>query len=241
MEREQFTFYASFAKGARRIKSKAARCDYYDAIINYALSEVMPDLETIAEAAAMGFELIKPTLDSSRRKAENGKKGGSSEANDKQEQSASKPQANRKQTANKKENEKEGEKEKEIENECYTTTPTPPPLGEVMSFFLDNINATPSPDACEMLRQFTETLSADVVIHAMKIALDEKKTSWSYIRSILARYEREGLTTLDAVKAQEQQREQQKGGRQMMSAAAYAARDVQPIDMDKLRTVIDRI
>ena len=119
MEREQFTFYQSFAKAVSRIKSKAARCDAYDVIINYALYGIEPDLEKVSDSAAMAFDLIKPNLDASRRKAENGKAGGL------RKQTESKPQANGKQTASKKENEKEnkkeGKKEKEKENECYPT------------------------------------------------------------------------------------------------------------------------
>lgn len=117
MEREQFTFFASFAKAAKRIKNKSSRCDYYDAIINYALYEEVPDLEKISEAAAMGFELIKPNLDSSRRKAESGRRGGEAEANRKGEENESKSQAKRKQTAREIEVEKEIEIENEIENE----------------------------------------------------------------------------------------------------------------------------
>lgn len=120
MEREQFTFYQSFAKALSRIKKKSDRCDAYDAIVNYALYGTMPDLDTIAESAALAFELSKPVLDSSRRKAENGKaKAKQTEAKPKQtEANANQNEANRKQTANKKEKEKEGEIEKEKENEC---------------------------------------------------------------------------------------------------------------------------
>ena len=119
MEREQFTFYQSFAKAISRIKSKAARCDAYDVIVNYALYGIEPELDKVSDSAAMAFDLIKPNLDASRRKAENGKAGGH------RKQTESKPQANGKQTASKKENEKEkekeGKKEKEKENECYPT------------------------------------------------------------------------------------------------------------------------
>ena len=119
MEREQFTFYQSFAKAISRIRSKAARCDAYDVIVNYALYGIEPDLDKVSDSAAMAFDLIKPNLDASRRKAENGKAGGQ------RKQTESKPQANGKQTASKKENEKEkekeGKKEKEKENECYPT------------------------------------------------------------------------------------------------------------------------
>lgn len=121
MDRLQFTFYISFAEAAKQIKNKQARCDFYDAICAYALHETLPDFDKIADAAAMGFTLVKPTLDTSRRKAKSGQKGGSAEANDKQSE------ANRKQTAREKEGEKEdeGEKEKEKENECYKPPEAP--------------------------------------------------------------------------------------------------------------------
>ena len=89
MSRSQFTFYESFASALSRIKKKADRADAYDAICNYALYGTEPDLDKLPDSAAIAFELIKPTLDSSRRKAENGKRG------------AEKPQANRKQTGSK--------------------------------------------------------------------------------------------------------------------------------------------
>ena len=87
MEREQFTFYQSFAKAVSRIKSKAARCDAYDVIVNYALYGIEPELDKVSDSAAMAFDLIKPNLDASRRKAENGKSGGQ------RKQTESKPQA----------------------------------------------------------------------------------------------------------------------------------------------------
>ena len=120
MEREQFTFYQSFEKALSRIKKKADRCDAYDTIVRYALYGELPDLDKIAESAALAFELSKPVLDSSRRKAENGKaKAKQTEAKQKQTEANGKQnEANRNQTANKKEKEKEGEIEKEKENEC---------------------------------------------------------------------------------------------------------------------------
>lgn len=125
MERTQFTFYESFLKAVSRIKKKADRCDAYDAICNYAMYGVVPDLDNLPDSVAIAFELSKPNLDASRRKAKSGKAGGEAkqtaskqEANGKQ--NGSKTEANAKQTASKKEREKE--KEKEIENECYART-----------------------------------------------------------------------------------------------------------------------
>ena len=117
MNRKQFTFYESFYWAIRRIKSKSARCDAYEALFEYALCGKEPNLEKLPDSVAIAFELIRPTLDASRRKAKSGSKGGLSK------QSGSKTEANAsncKQTASEKEREKENEKEVEIEkeNEC---------------------------------------------------------------------------------------------------------------------------
>jgi hypothetical protein len=87
--RSQFTFYDSFYRALSRIKKKADRADAYDAIVTYALTGVYPDLDKLPDAAAIAFEVIKPNLDASRKKAASGKQGGKAK-----KQTASKPQAN---------------------------------------------------------------------------------------------------------------------------------------------------
>lgn len=119
MSRTQFTFYESFARAIGRIKKKADRADAYDAIVSYALYEKTPDFEKLPDSAAIAFDLIKPTLDASKRKAENGKRGGS------RKQNASKDEADPEQTRSDYEKENEDEKENEIDNECYPPTPLP--------------------------------------------------------------------------------------------------------------------
>ena len=130
-ERGLFTFYKSFFEAAKRIKSKTARCDYYDSLCEYALNGIEPDLDKLSDAAAVGFIGAKPNLDASRRKSENGKQGGKKgkQTESKQEanckQTESKQEANCKQTVSEKEKENEIEIEKEIENECYIGAASP--------------------------------------------------------------------------------------------------------------------
>ena len=141
-ERTQFTFYASFFDAVSRIKKKADRADAYDAICAYALREEDPDFSKMSDAAQIAFLLIKPNLDSSRRKAKSGKDGGSKKANGKQ--NGSKQEANCKQEQPAIEKEKEKEREKEKENECYPPTPLsggtkakrfiPPTVDEVAAY-----------------------------------------------------------------------------------------------------------
>ena len=119
MERGQFTFYRSYYEAVKHL-NKSDRAAVLMAICAYALDEELPSLSGTPAAI---FALVKPTLDTSRKKAESGKRGGEHEANGKQ--TVSKPQANRKQTAREKENEKE--KEKEGENEIEEEDDSPPP------------------------------------------------------------------------------------------------------------------
>lgn len=122
-ERTQFTFYASFFDAVSRIKKKADRADAYDAICAYALREEDPDFSKMSDAAQIAFLLIKPNLDSSRRKAKSGKDGGSKKANGKQNGSKQEANCKQEQPESEKEKEKEKEREKEKENECYPPTP----------------------------------------------------------------------------------------------------------------------
>lgn len=111
MKRKQFTFYESFKQAIDCVSDKADRAEIYDAICNYALYGIAPDLNAMSSAASMAFILIKPNLDSSRKKAAAGQAGGSKpKATEKQNASY---KANGKQTA------REKEIEKEIETECY--------------------------------------------------------------------------------------------------------------------------
>lgn len=77
-------------------------------------------------------------------------------------------------------------------------------LGKVTSYYMDKFNPTPSGELIELLKDYTEALGADVVIHAMEICLNERKFAWSYLNGILRRYKAEGLDTLEKVVQAEQ-------------------------------------
>ena len=151
-ERKQFTFYASFARALKRIRKDADRAKAYDAIIDYALSGAEPDLEALPDSVALAFELIRPNLDSAKRKSEGGKSGSpgkeSSKKEERQEKDTGKILERCREDSG---NEKEGEKEKEKENECYIPhTPqgedkprkrfTPPSVEEVAAYCRERKN-----------------------------------------------------------------------------------------------------
>lgn len=102
-DRKQMTFYVSFWDAINNL-SKKDQLPVFRAVISYGLFGTHEEKLTVSQNAF--FSLIKPVLDSARKKSVSGKQGGS-----KRKQSESKPEANDKQNASK------GEKEKEVENE----------------------------------------------------------------------------------------------------------------------------
>lgn len=112
MERSQFTFYASYSTALSRIKNKAVRCAAYDAICAYALHGEVPVNQALPDAAAIAFDLIKPTLDAAAKMSEGGKRRKRSA-----EGSAKVPERSAEGSRNEREKEKEKEKEREKENE----------------------------------------------------------------------------------------------------------------------------
>ena len=119
MERAQFTFYRSYYEAIQTLP-KREQTAVLMAVCAYALDNKEPKLSGMANAI---FTLIRPTLDTGRKKALSGKKGGetSSKTEASRKQNGSKTEANGQQTASEKEG--EIEKEVEIENECYITPP----------------------------------------------------------------------------------------------------------------------
>lgn len=107
----------------------------------------------------------------------------------------------------------ENEDEDDIDTETEIKNGESNGFGKVMDFYMDRLNPTPSSQIVDDLKTYCETLDWDVVIHAMQIAIDERKFAWSYINAILRRYAQEGLTTMSAVLQQEQERKgKQKSG-----------------------------
>ena len=127
MQRTQFTFYASYYNAVKQLNRKDQSAVLM-AICSYALEEQEPSLTGTARAI---FELIKPTLDASRKKAAAGQarrqnkeeakaKQSESKMETEREQNESKTETETEQTANENKKEKEYKKEYEIEieNEC---------------------------------------------------------------------------------------------------------------------------
>ena len=132
MERAYFTFFKSFYDAINMLTDKAAQADAYRVLCEYALTGAEPDLSGVSDVVAAIFVMARPNIDTSRKKAENGKAGGkatqnsgeadasegeANESNDeanrsKPQANASKPQANR--SKSKKTASEIGDRSKEI-------------------------------------------------------------------------------------------------------------------------------
>lgn len=77
MERKQFTFYRSYYEGMVRFP-ESEWLGYLLAVIRFGLDGIEP--EGLTEVQAGMFQFVRPSLDSSRRKAEAGSLGGSHKA-----------------------------------------------------------------------------------------------------------------------------------------------------------------
>lgn len=122
---DRISFFQSYYNAIKRIKKKVDRCLAYDVILDYAFYGIVPDLESLPDSVGIAFELVKPNLDASKKKAENGAKGGSAKPSESKvqaegKQPGSKVQANPKQSASDKDKDKEKEKEKEIYKEIVS-------------------------------------------------------------------------------------------------------------------------
>jgi hypothetical protein len=71
MTADSFVFYKSFAMAANKMDDDV-RLSLYDAIVNYCLEGIVPELSGVADIA---WNLIQPQLDANSRRRENGKKG----------------------------------------------------------------------------------------------------------------------------------------------------------------------
>ena len=124
--RTQFTFYDSFFRSVSRIRKAADRASAYDAICSYALYGTEPDMDKLPDAAAIAFEVARPNLDASRRKAKSGKAGGmAKQIEETPKQTEAKPKQIEARPKQEKEQEKEQEQDKDKEQMLPPLPPSP--------------------------------------------------------------------------------------------------------------------
>ena len=147
------TFYASFW-GAINSMAKKDQLPVFRAVVSYGLFGYHK--ESLSAGQNAFFELMKPVLDSSRKKAANGKQGGS------------KTKANGKQNAT----ENEVENENEIENEVEKEKENESKRAEAFEQFW---SAYPRKE-CKQ-KALEEFLKAEVDLDVLLLAIEQQKKS----------------------------------------------------------------
>lgn len=110
----------------------------------------------------------------------------------------------------------EGEKEKEIYKEkekptTSTSTARATAKSAAVDLFLRKVNPNASGECLRELLDFEAQLGSEVCEYAINYAIDEQKTSWSYIRAILSSFVKDGVLSMDDVRRREQMRQQRSG------------------------------
>lgn len=103
--------------------------------------------------------------------------------------------------------------------------PIPPTGGSASAaLYLDRVNPSASQRSLDELLAFEREMGAAVCERAIEIALDNKKTTWAYIRGILHRWQSEGVKSMADIEALEarHEREKQSGGKYRPGAGGTA-------------------
>ena len=201
--KESFVFYKSYYDAIKKIPEEY-QLELYNAILSYSLEGIeQTKLSPIAEAM---FILIKPNIDSSQRRYEasvgNGKKGGrpkketQEKPNNNLEKSKTKPNQNLNVDVDDDVDVNDNvDVDEEVSDSCVDGLP------EVIKFYEENIGLI-TPYTSEILTDFLSEMSKDIVILAIKKAVEANARNIAYIKSILNNWSKKGIKTV--IEAQEE-------------------------------------
>lgn len=238
MARDYICLYHSYLDAIQAL-GDAERGRLLTAMLEYSITGEAPQL---GGNERFIFPLIKAQIDRDRERYEetcrkNSEKGRLGGRPKKAEKPAAFSESQESQGEGKGKEKGKGE-EKGKDNAATAANAREAELGRVLSRYMDCIDPTPPSTVSQLLIGYTDTLSADVVLHAIDIADAEAKRSWNYIQAILQRYARSRLDTMDKVTADEAAHAQRRG-RRGAPAVSYAQPTAE--DLERMRKLHDRI
>jgi len=87
-------------------------------------------------------------------------------------------------------------------------------FGEIMKFYMENINASVSPLTAQKIADWLTAVDASLVQYAISQAVDHEKRNWAYINAIIDRHFKAGRLTEEAAKQETERRERNKKGKE---------------------------
>ena len=198
-EKDSFVFYRSFFEALQDLKDKE-RLKVYDAICDLALNENDTKLTGIAKTI---FTLIRPQILSNTKKYKDGQKGaqyGKLGGRPKKEKTLV---GLLKETPNVNENVNENDNANVNVNDNVSDSCVDG-LQEIIEFYNNNIGLI-TPFGLEIMSDYAKEMPTDLIILAMKKAVEADKRTIQYIKGILNNWSKKGIkTVLDAKKEDEQ-------------------------------------
>lgn len=198
-EKDSFVFYRSFFEALQDLKDKE-RLKVYDAICDLALNENDTKLTGIAKTI---FTLIRPQILSNTKKYKDGQKGaqyGKLGGRPKKEKT---PVGLLKETPNENVNENDNDNANVNVNDNVSDSCVDG-LQEIIEFYNNNIGLI-TPFGLEIMSDYAKEMPTDLIILAMKKAVEANKRTIQYIKGILNNWSKKGIkTVLDAKKEDEQ-------------------------------------
>lgn len=101
-----------------------------------------------------------------------------------------------------------------------------------IGFYMENINPLITPHEAEVLNDYNKDLPDEVIIYAIKDAIEHKATNMKYIKKILDRYIQQGIKTIEQLKIQENIEEQKE--KEYEHELTYTDDDFTPEQYDRL-------
>ena len=191
MERDSFIFYKSFYEAIAEADAKIQN-EVFNAICKKALYEEDTELTGVSK---MLYTLIKPQLEANTKRYEDGKKGGRPKKEttgfSKKETTGfenKKPNKNVNENVNVNDNENVNNNNN-IDGSCVDG------LQEIIDFYNNNIGMI-TPYAVDLFTDYVKEMTKDLIIYAMKKAVEANVRTIQYIKGILNNWSKSGIKTL---------------------------------------------
>ena len=209
MARDSFIFYRSFYEAIKELP-KEEQADTYNAIMEYALNQKEIKLSGVSKAI---FSLVKPQLDANYKKYENGKQKRSKiEAKQKQKRSKTRTNVNVNENVNDNVNVNENvnvNNNNAVSDSCEDGLPKNDScedglvvgescedgLQSIINFYNENIGLI-TPYGLEVFNDYAKELDKDLIILAMKKAVEANIKTIKYIKGILNNWSNKGIKTV---------------------------------------------
>ena len=180
--KDSMIIYRSFVSAGKKIKNKNQRLAYYEAIFDFGLDQIEPNLDDVADAI---FDVIKPQIEANNKRYSNGSKGGRKKKN--QTETKTKPNGNQNDTKvepNVNDNVNDNENVNDNDNV------------NVIGLFEDELGRPLSSYEMQMILELENVHTSALLKFALKESVRQGKRTLKYIEGILNNWKSQGVKSV---------------------------------------------